>query len=112
MREYETVFILDPTLDENQVKEEADKVSNLIKSLGGEVTSAEPPLRKRLAYEIKGRTDGYYCLIVFKAEPTSIKELERGFRLNEKALRHIVVVSPRKQPVAAEEEKQQGEQVG
>jgi small subunit ribosomal protein S6 len=105
MREYETVFILDPVLDETQVKEEVDKVRNLITSLGGEVTSAEPPIRKRLAYEIKGRIDGYYCLVVFKSEPTSIKEMERAYRLNEKVLRHIVVVSPNKrEPVVSQEE--------
>jgi small subunit ribosomal protein S6 len=102
MREYETVFILDPTLDETQVKEEMDKVGSLITSLGGEVASAEPPLRKKLAYEIKGRTEGYYCLIIFKVDPTAIKEMERAYRLNEKVLRHIVVVSPKKAVVSEE----------
>jgi small subunit ribosomal protein S6 len=106
MRDYETVFILDPALDENQVKEEIDKVRNLITSLGGEVTSAEPPIRKRLAYEIKGKSEGYYALVIFKAEPTSIKEMERAYRLNEKVLRHIVVVSPQKKAVVPEEPKE------
>jgi small subunit ribosomal protein S6 len=96
MRDYETVFILDPALDENQVKEEVDKVRNLITGLGGEVGSAEPPIRKRLAYEIKGRTEGYYMLITFKLDPASVKEMERAYRLNEKVLRHIVVASQRK----------------
>ena len=102
MRDYETVFILDPALDENQVKEEIDKVRNLITGLGGEVTSAEPPIRKRLAYEIAGKSDGYYALVIFKAEPTSIKEMERAYRLNEKVLRHIVVVHPQKAVVPEE----------
>jgi small subunit ribosomal protein S6 len=96
MREYETVFILDPALDEAQVKEEVDKVKGLITSLGGEVTSAEPPIRKKLAYEMKGRTDGYYALVMFKSEPTAIKEIERAYRLDERVLRHIVVASPKK----------------
>ena len=108
MREYETVFILDPALDENQVKEEGDKVKNLITSLGGEVGGAEPPIRKRLAYEIKGKTEGYYALITFRLEPQSIKEMERAFRLNEKVLRHIIVASPRK-AVVSEEPKGTGE---
>ena len=106
MRDYETVFILDPALDENQVKEEVDKVRNLISSLGGEVTSAEPPIRKRLAYEIKGKTEGYYTLIVFRSEPTAIKEMERAYRLNEKILRHIVVVVVPKKAVLPEEQKE------
>jgi len=107
MRDYETVFILDPALDENQVKEEVDKVRNLITSLGGEVTSAEPPIRKRLAYEIGGKSDGYYALVIFKAEPGSIKEMERAYRLNEKVLRHIVVVSPQKAKAVVPEEPKQ-----
>lgn len=108
MRDYETVFILDPALDETQVKEEVDKVKNLITSLGGEVTSAEPPIRKRLAYEIGGKTEGYYSLVVFRSEPTAIKEMERAYRLNEKVLRHIVVVSPRKAAVAEEDKEPRG----
>ena len=107
MRDYETVFILDPALHENQVKEEVDKVRNLITSLGGEVTSAEPPIRKRLAYEIGGKSDGYYALVIFKAEPGSIKEMERAYRLNEKVLRHIVVVSPQKAKAVVPEEPKQ-----
>ncbi|MFH1220556.1 MAG: 30S ribosomal protein S6 [Candidatus Eisenbacteria bacterium] len=105
MREYETVFILDPTLDENQVKEETDKVKTLITSLGGEVTSAEPPIRKRLPYEIGGKTEGYYALIIFRTEPTTIAEMERAYRLNERVLRHIVVVSAKK-PAVPEESKE------
>ncbi|MFZ1947782.1 MAG: 30S ribosomal protein S6 [bacterium] len=105
MRDYETVFILDPALDEAQVKEEVEKVKNLITSLGGEVTSAEPPIRKKLAYEMKGRTDGYYALVAFKSEPTAIKEIERAYRLDERVLRHIVVARPKKveAPEQAEE---------
>jgi small subunit ribosomal protein S6 len=117
MREYETVFILDPVLDETQVKQEVDKVTGLITSLGGEVTIAEPPIRKRLAYEIKGRTDGYYCLVVFKAEPATIREMERSYKLDEKVLRHIVVVNPTKREpkepvVSQQEEAKPSEQVG
>jgi small subunit ribosomal protein S6 len=108
MRDYETVFILDPALDETQVKEEVDKVKNLITSMGGEVTSAEPPIRKRLAYEIGGKTEGYYSLVVFRSEPTAIKEMERAYRLNEKILRHIVVVSPKKAVVAEEDKEPRG----
>jgi len=108
MRDYETVFILDPALDETQVKEEVEKVKSLITSLGGEVTSAEPPVKKRLAYEIRGKSDGYYSLVIFKSEPSAIREMEHAYRLNEKILRHIVVVSPKK-AVVVEEQKQPGE---
>jgi small subunit ribosomal protein S6 len=91
MREYETVFILDPNLDDGEVKGEIDKVQSLISGLSGEVLGVESGGKKRLAYEIAGRKEGYYTLITFRSEPSSIAELERAYNLNERVLRHIIV---------------------
>jgi small subunit ribosomal protein S6 len=94
MREYETIFILDPNLGENEVKEEVEKVQSLITGLDGEVLNVEPSSRRKLAYEIQGKTEGIYTLIKFKSEPAKIGEIERVYRLNERVLRHIVVSCP------------------
>ena len=91
MREYETIFILDPTLEETQVKEEVDKVESLIGDLGGEVIGTEVGGKRKLAYEIDGNREGHYTMISFKLDPSSLGELERGYKLNEKVLRHIIV---------------------
>jgi small subunit ribosomal protein S6 len=106
MREYETVFILDPKLDESEVKGEIDKVESLISGLSGEVVSIEPAGKKRLAYQIRGNTEGYYTLITFKSEPSSIAEIERLYKLNEKVLRHIIVICPEKRIESASGEEQ------
>ena len=91
MRKYETVFILDPKLDEGQVKDEIGKVQALISGLDGEVIGVEPAGKRKLTYEIKGNKEGYYTLITFKSKASSIAELERSYKLNENVLRHVVV---------------------
>ena len=91
MREYETVFILDPKLDDAEVKGEIEKVQTLISGMSGEIVGVESGGKKRLAYEIAGNKEGYYTLITFRSEPSSISELERAYKLNERILRHIIV---------------------
>jgi small subunit ribosomal protein S6 len=105
MRKYETVFILDPKLDEGQVKDEIGKVQDLISGLEGEVIGVEPAGKRKLTYEIKGNKEGYYTLITFKSEPSSIAEIERSYKLNENVLRHVIVHSVGKKTQGGEEEK-------
>jgi len=96
MRLYETVFILDPKLEENEVSEEIGKVRDLITRLGGEIVKVEEGGKRKLAYEIKRNKEGYYVLIVFRSDPSCIAEIERSYRLNEKVLRHIIIVATEK----------------
>jgi small subunit ribosomal protein S6 len=91
MRDYETVFILDPKLDNDQVNDEIAKIRDLISSHEGEVIGVEPGGKRKLAYEINGNKEGYYTLISFKSKPSSLPELERLYKLNENVLRHIIV---------------------
>jgi small subunit ribosomal protein S6 len=105
MRDYETVFILDPNLDESQVKDEIGKVQSLISSLDGEIIGVEPGGKRKLTYEIRGNREGYYTLITFKSQPSSIAEIERAYKLNEKVLRHIIVRSAAQEIEAPDEER-------
>lgn len=91
MRLYETVFILDPKLDQNQVTNEIDRVKNLIINLDGEIIDVEHAGKRKLAYEIDGNKEGYYTLIRFKSSPSSIPEIEQSYRLNERVLRHVII---------------------
>jgi len=96
LREYETVFILDPSLEDNKVSEEVERASGVIKDHGGTVGEVERWGRRRLAYEIGKKRDGVYTLIRYQAEGPAVKELERRLRLNETVLRVLtVVVDPR-----------------
>jgi small subunit ribosomal protein S6 len=102
MRDYETVFILDPGLDEGQVKEEVAKIETLIAGLQGEVVGTEAGGKRRLAYEIDGKREGCYTMITFKSEPSSLGEIERAYKLNEKVLRYIIVHAVKKQSAVAD----------
>jgi small subunit ribosomal protein S6 len=104
MREYETVFVLDPKLDEDQVNDEIGKVQDTIKSVEGEIIGVEPGGKRRLTYEIKGNREGYYTLITFRSKPSSITEIERSYKLNENVLRHIIVNSVGKKAEGREAE--------
>jgi small subunit ribosomal protein S6 len=95
-QEYETVFILDPALEDGRVNEEVDRASGIIKENGGAVDEVERWGRRRLAYEIGRKRDGVYTLIRYHAAGQTVKELERRLRLNEQVLRVLtVVVDPR-----------------
>jgi small subunit ribosomal protein S6 len=92
VQEYETVFILDPGLDENQVNEEVQKVEGLISGHGGKVLDTQRWGRKRLAYEIRRKRDGVYTLIKHESSGESVKELERRLRLDENVMRVLTVI--------------------
>lgn len=91
LRNYETMYIVKPTLDEDSVDAVAKKVDDQIAGVGGTVEKTEKRGRKRLAYEVKDFKDGFYVLTEFKADPAQIVELERLFRLNDDVIRHLIV---------------------
>ncbi len=93
MHEYETVFILDPGLDENQVNDEVEKAQALITSHGGRVVEVQRWGRKRLAYEIRKKRDGVYTFIKHESTGELVKELERRLRLNDNVMRVMTVIA-------------------
>lgn len=104
-REYETVFILDPTLDETREKEEVARVVKWIEDLGGSMDEVERWGRRRLAYEIHKKRDGLYNVLHYHAGASHVKELERRMRLNESIMRLLTVLIDPRQKKALEEAK-------
>ena len=92
MTKYETTFILDPGLDENQVNEEVDKTVQWIKGQGGDVLDVQRWGKRRLAYEINRRRDGIYTLLLYTGPGAIVKDLDRRFHLNESVLRSLTVL--------------------
>lgn len=91
LRNYETMYIIKPTLDEDAIEAVAKRVDDQIAGVGGTLEKTEKRGRKRLAYEVKDYKDGFYVLSNFKTEPDTIKELERLFKLNDDVIRHIII---------------------
>lgn len=85
------MFIVDPTVSDEEINTVQQRLNDLATSRGAEVKKIAPWERRRLAYEIKGRRDGIYILAQLRAQPTLIRELERQLAVTETVLRHIVV---------------------
>lgn len=87
---YETIFIIDSTLDPETITAEKDKFVNLIEK-NGELGEVEEWGKRRLAYPINFKSEGYYVLVNFKAPVDFPKELDRRYRIDEYILRTIIV---------------------
>ncbi len=90
MNKYETIFIINPSVEDAGVKALITKFSDLINS-DGKVESVEEMGKRKLAYEIKKNSEGNYVLINFEANPALIKELERVYRITDDVIKFIVV---------------------
>jgi small subunit ribosomal protein S6 len=91
VRTYEVMVILDPSLDERTVAPSLDTYLNVVRQDGGEVESVDVWGKRRLAYEINKNAEGIYAVIDLKAEPATVKELDRQLTLNESVLRTKVL---------------------
>jgi len=87
---YETLFVIDPDLTEEATKALVEKFTSLIAE-NGEITEVSEWGKKRLAYPINDKVEGYYVLVNFKAEGTLPAELDRIFGITEGIYRHIVI---------------------
>ena len=90
MNSYETLFVVDCSLGEETVKELVNKFTALIEG-NGVIESVDEWGKRRLAYPINDKNDGYYVLVNFKSEGSFTAELERIFGITEGILRSIVI---------------------
>ncbi len=92
MQKYEMVYILRTNLPENELEARNEKAATIIAEHKGEITHRDHWGVRRLAYEIDHETTGNYMLLRFNAEESAPKTLDRQFRMDDKVLRHLVVV--------------------
>ena len=90
MNKYESIIIVNPNVDEAGLKALEEKFTGLINE-NGKVESVENMGKKKLAYEIKKFAEGTYMLFNFEANPASIAELERVYRITDDIIKYIVV---------------------
>ena len=91
MNHYETVFILNPVLSEDQVKEAVEKYETFITSNGGEIVAKEDWGLKKFAYPIQNKKSGFYHLLDFKIDGSAIIPFEVEFRRDERVMRYLTV---------------------
>jgi small subunit ribosomal protein S6 len=91
LNKYETVFIIDPSIESEDIEKVIEDTQNLISGSGGTVIRVDKWGKKRLAYEVKGNRDGYYVLVNFEAEPQFIQRLGRYYGLTEEIIKYMTL---------------------
>ncbi|MFH1502958.1 MAG: 30S ribosomal protein S6 [Candidatus Eisenbacteria bacterium] len=91
-RTYEATFILSPILDDSGLEQQLSKVEEIITREGGTIKEWDKWGKRRMAFPIKGQSDGYYAFLQFEAEPAAIERLAHVYKLDENILRHMHIV--------------------
>lgn len=94
-KKYELMVILDPARSEDDQKASLDQIEEVIKKYGGTPEDRNVWGRRRLAYEINNRKDGWYALLYFTAEAAGevLKETDLHCKYNDDILRHLITVA-------------------
>ena len=111
MRHYELLFILKPTLTEDEVKVKADFIKEIITKNGGEIASVVAMGTRKLAYKIDKYERGTYFVIYFKAPTQLIAELVRNLRITEEVIRFLPVKYENKKEIAAWDKLSKGQKL-
>ncbi|MBI4811399.1 MAG: 30S ribosomal protein S6 [Ignavibacteriales bacterium] len=90
-RQYESTFIVNASLEDPQIESVITHVSEIITRNGGEITATNRWGRKRLAYTIKKKNNGFYVNLEFTAPTGVIPQLERMYQLDENILRFLTI---------------------
>ena len=89
MRHYEMLVLISAEMEEP--KEEVAKVEDVLRNLGGEIVKTDVWGKRRLAYPIQKKTDGFYVLFDFNLEPDKTFELKRVLGLRGNIYRQMII---------------------
>ncbi len=105
IRKYEVVYIFDSVLEEAQVNSHLENFHKLLETPDNKepVTSAEHWGKRTFAYPIDGKEAGYYVVVQFQADSTTLGEFERALKLEPAVLRYLLVINHRQDPEPTEE---------
>lgn len=90
MTNYEVMFIIDPTLEDDKKNATVETVQQII-GTEGEVSKVDVWGMRKLAYPIQKKNEGYYVVVEFKASETLPKELDRRLKISDNVMRHIII---------------------
>ncbi|HWH35761.1 MAG TPA: 30S ribosomal protein S6 [Acidimicrobiales bacterium] len=101
MRPYEAMVILDASMEESAVQGVINRTSELLEPSGSQLTRADKWGKRRFAYEIDHRSEGYYLLLELALHPDAVAEIDRSLRLTDGVVRHKIVRLPERAGRAA-----------
>ena len=93
MKKYELMYILMPTLSEEELEKENEKLQKLLTDNGAQITGVNKWGRRDLAYEIKKQTKGYYVVVELNAEGAIVDQATKVRLLDEKVMRFLFTVA-------------------
>ena len=88
---YETLFVVKPTLTEEETAAQVAKIKDVLTKEGAEILATDDMGMRKLAYQVQKSDRGYYTVVYFKAEGSVITELERNLRINEDVIKFLTV---------------------
>ena len=91
MNKYEVMYVLDATLEESARNELINYFSGIVEKNAGTIDRVDEWGKRRLAYAINYKTEGYYVLMYIQAPSELPRELERNFQINDNVLRYLVI---------------------
>ena len=91
MNQYEVMYVIDPALEDSARTELINRFSDLVVKNGGEVDRVDEWGKRRLAYAIQYKTEGYYVLMYIKAPAELPREIERNMQISDAVLRYLTV---------------------
>jgi len=90
MNKYESIFIINPDLGEESTAALVEKFKSLLES-SAQLESIDEWGKRKLAYEIADKSEGYYVLVNFSAEPEFPHELERIYKITDGIIKYMVI---------------------
>jgi len=88
---YETLFVVKPTLTDEETAAQIAKIKEIVANNGGELLATNDMGMRKLAYQVEKNDRGYYTVLLYKAEGTLINELERNLKISEDVIKFLTV---------------------
>lgn len=88
---YETLFVVKPTLTEEEIKAQIEKVKAVLEKESAEILATDDMGMRKLAYPVQKNNRGYYTVLFYKASGDTISELERNLKINEEVIKFLTI---------------------
>lgn len=88
---YESIFIINPNISDDETAAVIKKMQDVVAKQNGEMLKFEDWGKKKLAYEIKKQKRGHYAFFQFKSAPSAVSELERTYKMTDTVIKFITV---------------------
>lgn len=97
---YETLFVVKPTLTDEETAAQITKIKDVLAKEGAELLATNDMGMRKLAYTVDKNDRGYYTILFFKAEGDVIAELERNLKINEDVIKFLTVKYVKQKEIA------------